>query len=80
MNIDQFIASLVPGQPCNVSMPNHEPMIRTVKSVETRIERGSEWIYWFWESKGSTPRGTSDCGYGGAELAYHISLGDLSNA
>ena len=41
-----------------------EPMIRTLKRVYTKIEKGIKWLIWEWEPKHDQLR-EYDCGYSG---------------
>lgn len=73
--IEQFFATLVPGQLCNVeSNPNRKPFMRVVTKVERVTKRGRAWVRWHWVPGEAEPadhiarRGIADCGYAGAAI------------
>jgi hypothetical protein len=75
MELETFIATLVPGQLCNVSEPRHPALMRVVTKVERVKKNGQEWARWHWVPGDAIPadhvarRGMVDCGYSGAVIA-----------
>lgn len=73
--MNEFIATLIPGQLCNVeSEPNRKPLMRVVTKIERRKKQGREWLYWHWvpgdpePATAVAPRGMTDCGYSGVAI------------
>lgn len=75
MNIEAFVATLIPGQLCNVeSNPSRKPFMRVVTKVERVTKKGRAWVRWHWVPGDAepasvvAPRGMVDCGYSGLAL------------
>ena len=73
--MNEFLATLIPGQICNVSEPRHPPMLRAVIKVERKTKNGQAWVFWYWQPGEALAadhvarRGMVDCGYSGAVIA-----------
>ena len=60
-------AGIANDQTINVvfSAKTAQPMMRVLTNVEVQTRDGDQWLFWQWRREGSTPWGTSDCGFGG---------------